>query len=68
MIGQIGEALEDLTPEGRVRWKNETWQAAAVCPIPQGIRVRIVGINGMVLLVEPLEAEGAEGSTQKEIR
>lgn len=55
--GSTGVALTDLSPEGRVRARAETWSAQSVAgPIVSGSPVRIVSVRGGVtLLVEPTE-------------
>jgi len=60
--GSPGVALTDLTPEGRVRARAETWSAESVAgSIAKGTSVRVVSVRGGVkLLVEPME-ESAVG-------
>ena len=55
--GSTGVALTDLTPNGRVRARAETWTAESVSgSIPAGSPVRIVSVRGGVkLLVESME-------------
>ncbi len=36
MIGQIGQALTDLAPEGKVFVHGEYWDAVAVQPVSRG--------------------------------
>ena len=55
MIGKSAETVTDLSPQGRIRYHGELWQALASEPIPAGSRVTIVGVNGMRLLVQPFQ-------------
>lgn len=60
LIGEIGAAVSDISPEGAVqilgaRWKARTNRAT---PIKSGERARVVAIDGLVLEVEP-ESGGA---------
>ena len=54
MIGEIGVVRQALTPEGKVFVHGELWKATAKLPIVEGIRVRVIGIENLVLKVEPL--------------
>ncbi|NLV17615.1 MAG: hypothetical protein GXY50_10485 [Syntrophomonadaceae bacterium] len=47
--------FKDLDPEGLIKVQGEIWNAIAPenCPIVTGERVRVVGRQGMYLLVEP---------------
>ena len=53
MIGEIGEALTPIEPDrpGRVAAHGEIWQASAVESIPEGARVRVTHIDGLMLTV-----------------
>jgi len=54
LVGLTGEARGDLNPEGGVHVKGTIWRARTVGePIPSGTRVRIRGVDGLVLRVEP---------------
>ena len=54
MIGQIGEALTDLGPEGKVFVHGEYWDAVAVRPVAAGARVKVTAIDRLKLTVEPV--------------
>ena len=60
MIGEMGEAVAEVTPDGVVRVREALWPARTnrATPIGSGDRVRVTGIDGLVLEVEP-EAGGA---------
>jgi len=53
MIGQVGEALTELSPEGKVFVHGEYWDAVAVRPVAAGARVRVTAIDRLKLTVEP---------------
>ena len=53
LIGLIGEARGKLSPEGPVYVKGAMWRGrTAGDPIPPGTRVRVRGVDGLVLRVE----------------
>jgi membrane-bound serine protease (ClpP class) len=60
MIGEVGDAVDAVDPDGVVRIREATWKARTnrATPIPAGGRVRVVAIDGIILEVEP-EAGGA---------
>lgn len=61
LVGAHGTAREALDPEGYVRIASELWRAelAPECrPVAAGERVRVRGVHGLTLVVEP--ADGAE--------
>jgi len=55
MIGEIGVARTALGPEGKVFVHGELWNATARAAIAEGARVRVAGVNGLHLVVEPAE-------------
>jgi len=53
LVGLIGEVRTDLDPEGGVYVKGTLWRARSNDGrIPKGMRVRIRGIDGLILRVE----------------
>jgi len=58
MVGLVGEALEDLDPEGQVKVGGEIWRARAARPVAAGTRVRVRAVRGLVLEVEPVATGG----------
>ena len=60
MIGDTGVALDEVAPEGRVEVRGAPWRARTnrATPIAAGDVIRVVGIDGLLLEVEP-EAGGA---------
>jgi membrane-bound serine protease (ClpP class) len=63
-IGQTGEALTDMIPEGNVYVGGEEWTARSQAFISAGSLVRVAGRDGLVLIVEPIEDR--EESAQSE--
>lgn len=57
MVGEMGEAVVDVDPDGTVRVRDALWRARVnrATPIDAGAPVRVVGIAGMILEVEPEE-------------
>ena len=48
--------MSELDPTGIVRAHREQWSArASAGTIPEGARVRVTGVQGLTLVVEPLE-------------
>lgn len=57
MVGTLGEARTDLAPEGRVMAKGTLWRARTTgAAIPQGAKVRIRSVSGLLLMVEEVES------------
>lgn len=62
LAGATGVAREDLDPTGYVTVASELWVARVsrdAAPVPTGSRVRVVGVDGLTLLVEPLVGDAA---------
>jgi membrane-bound serine protease (ClpP class) len=54
MIGEIGTARTILSPEGKVLVRGEYWDAIASAELPAGTAVRVKGVAGLRLIVEPV--------------
>lgn len=65
MVGEVGEALTDLAPDGLIFVHGETWSAASAVPVSKGQPVRVVKVEGLHLTVEPLTRENAPRPQQK---
>ncbi|MBI4319972.1 MAG: NfeD family protein [Chloroflexi bacterium] len=55
MIGRVAEVVTDVDSEGSegmVRFDGALWQAVSEEKLPKGEEVRIIGLDGMKLLVE----------------
>jgi membrane-bound serine protease (ClpP class) len=59
MVGEVGSATAALNPEGMVRVRQALWQARTnrATPIAEGDPVRVIGVEGLVLQVEPVEPD-----------
>lgn len=59
LVGQVGAVRIDLDPEGTVFVRGELWNAVSRSgTLAVGTRVRVIGVAGMVLEVEPQRREG----------
>jgi len=63
MVGEMGQAVASVDPEGTVEVRGARWRARTnrATPIAAGGAVRVVGIDGLLLEVEP-ETGGARDS------
>lgn len=59
MVGEVGEAVQAVTPDGVVRVRGALWPAhtSRQTPLEVGAPVRVVAIDGPVLTVEPADAD-----------
>jgi membrane-bound serine protease (ClpP class) len=57
MVGEMGEAVTDVSPEGTVRIREVPWRATThrATPVKAGDRVRVVGLDRLLLEIEPEE-------------
>ena len=57
VLGELGEVSSDLRPEGAVVVQGELWRARSRTgsPLLAQTRVRVVGVEGHLLLVEVCE-------------
>ncbi len=57
MVGELGEAIVAVDPDGTVRVRDALWPARTnrATPIPAGEQLRVAAIDGPVLEVEPME-------------
>jgi membrane-bound serine protease (ClpP class) len=55
LLGSFGEALEDFESTGSVRVHSELWNARTSRPLRKGDRVKVLGVQGLILAVEPVE-------------
>jgi len=62
MIGQLGTVVGAISAggEGMVRVHSELWQASAAQAIPEGTAVRIVRVQGLKVVVEPVPDADSE--------
>lgn len=58
LVGKIATVTQDLSPDGKVFVHGEIWNAiTAGGPISHGARVKIIGVDELVLTVAPAGAE-----------
>ncbi|MEQ7802377.1 nodulation protein NfeD [Pedobacter sp. ASV1-7] len=56
LLGQIGETLSQLDPQGQLQVNGEVWTAESTLgKINKGELVKVIEIKGLTLLVEPLK-------------
>ncbi len=53
LLGSVGEVIDAVDNFGRVKVHSENWQAKSNVPIPPGQKIRVTGIEGLTLIVEP---------------
>jgi membrane-bound serine protease (ClpP class) len=56
MIGEVGIARTNLQPDGKVFVHGELWNAIAKSQIAEGSRVRVRDVDGLKVIVEPVES------------
>jgi len=59
LLGAVGVASTALRPEGTVFVHGEYWSATGTRPAAQGSKVRVMRVEGLHLVVEPLPSGGA---------
>lgn len=57
MMGEIGEAVTDIDPDGAVKIRDVHWRASnnRATPVKAGEKVRVIGLDRLVLEIEPEE-------------
>lgn len=65
LMGLRAIALHDFQGAGRVRVHGEVWQAWSDAPVARGASVRVRGLDGLVLQVEPLAVPSAPPGTRE---
>jgi membrane protein implicated in regulation of membrane protease activity len=60
-IGSRGRAATPISPTGYVRVNGELWRASSDSNIDAGEEISVVGIEGMTLLVSPIEKDNRTG-------
>jgi membrane-bound serine protease (ClpP class) len=61
MLGEVGVVRKALAPRGKVFVHGELWHAESSTPLEVDTRVRVTGVEGLTLRVEPLEP-GVKGT------
>ena len=55
LIGANGTALSGFEREGWAQVGGETWRVVSTAPLASGQKLRVTGIDGLTLRVEPQE-------------
>lgn len=58
IVGEIGRSTSALDPEGTIHVHGEVWRARAGESLPKDCRVRVVGSEGLMLIVERADGRG----------
>jgi membrane-bound serine protease (ClpP class) len=63
LVGQIGRVRTNLAPPepGQIDLRGEIWRAVSRVPLPPGHPVRVAGVDGLTLTVEPADNTAPEG-------
>ena len=57
MVHGVVASPEDIEMKGRIRIHGEVWWARSAVSLQAGERVKVVGMDGLVLTVVPLQEE-----------
>lgn len=60
ILGASGAVLDDIDGDVFARIHGELWKVCAGIPLVRGQMVRVLGIDGLLLTVEPIRKEGDE--------
>lgn len=55
LLGEIGVVATSLTPEGKVSVHGEFWNAVSDRPVEKGEKVKVIGIDHLILKVKKTE-------------
>ena len=58
-IGEVTEAMKSAGANGMVRIHGELWRAVSGMPIAKGAQVRVNRVDGLTLMVEPVQGGAA---------
>ena len=61
LLGATGVVLDTGTAQTFARIEGEMWQVRSATPLAPGERVRVTGIDGLVLTVEPVQPKATGG-------
>jgi membrane-bound serine protease (ClpP class) len=60
MVGEVGAAITELAPAGKVFVHGEYWDATSLRPAAAGASVRVTAIDKLRLTVEPMDDQKGE--------
>jgi membrane-bound serine protease (ClpP class) len=66
LINRIAQARTALAPAGTVFVHGELWDAVSTSPVETGSQVRVIGVDGMKLRVEPAVPAPSEKNRQRD--
>ena len=61
MLGSVGEATGDFEGTGQIHIQGELWSARSELPVRKGQRVKVRELDGLTLVVEPVEDKSCTG-------
>lgn len=64
LIGEVGMVEQPLAPRGKIIVHGELWDATSAAPAQPGGLVRVTGVDGMTLRVEPVAEESASSQSK----
>jgi membrane-bound serine protease (ClpP class) len=56
IIGASGTALSDFERDGWAQVRGETWRVVSAAPVASGQKLRVTGVDGLTLRVEPQDS------------
>ena len=65
LLGQIGTAMQPLTPAGQILVHGELWQSESAAPVQKGEHVRVRGVRNLTLLVERVPSNDPAGVSSR---
>jgi membrane-bound serine protease (ClpP class) len=60
MVGEVGAAITELAPAGKVFVHGEYWDATSLRPAATGASIRVTAIDRLKLTVEPIDQQRGE--------
>lgn len=60
MVGLVATAREDFEETGQIWVRSELWRGRTDQPVRKGDKLRVTGIEGLILKVTPLESESQQ--------
>lgn len=62
LVGGTAVAIDDFDGRGRVAIHSEHWNAQASSPVAKGQQVKVTGVKGLTLTVEPIQNREEDAS------
>jgi len=63
MLDEVAVAMNDFDHKGQVKVRSEIWQAVSETPVHSGQQLKVTGIQGLVLKVQPLTITTKESTS-----